>query len=117
MMKVILLLANYSDELMEKPRIVLCNKIDVEGAFERAVEVADRIRKNEPETCVIPVSVVTGRGMKDAQHNIIKLVNSQQKTENVFDNKNEEFGSSFMKSRSSADDFDDTEIQYPGSEG
>lgn len=110
-------LANYSDELMEKPRIVLCNKIDVEGAFDRAVEVADRIRKNEPETCVIPVSVVTGRGMKDAQHNIIKLVNSQQKTENVFDNKNEEFGSSFMKSRSNADDFDDTEIQYPGSEG
>ena len=42
---------------------------------------------------------------------------SQQKTENVFDNKNEEFGSSFMKSRSSSDDFDDTEIQYPGSEG
>lgn len=110
-------LANYSDELMEKPRIVLCNKIDVEGAFDRAVEVADRIRKNEPETCVIPVSVVTGRGMKDAQHNIIKLVNSQQKTENIFDNKNEEFGSSFMKSRSNADDFDDTEIQYPGSEG
>ena len=78
--------------------------------------LADKIRKDEPETSVIPVSVVTGRGMKDAQHNIIKLVNSQQKSDSAFDNKNEEFGSEFMKSRSSADDFDESEIQYPGSE-
>ena len=37
-------LEKYSDDLMEKPRIVLLNKIDVEGAFERAVELADKIR-------------------------------------------------------------------------
>ncbi|MCQ2589868.1 MAG: GTPase ObgE [Treponema sp.] len=109
-------LANYSDELLEKPRIVLCNKIDMEGAFERACEVAEKIRKEEPETVVIPVSVLTGRGMKDAQKNIITLVNKFE-NRNPEENKTEEpaFGSNFMKDRAYIDD-DDENIQYPGME-
>lgn len=109
-------LANYSDELLEKPRIVLCNKIDMEGAFERACEVAEKIRKEEPETVVIPVSVLTGRGMKDAQKNIIDLVNKFE-NRNPDEEKTEEaaFGSSFMKDRAYIDD-DDENIQYPGME-
>ena len=51
------------------------------------------------------------------QELIMEYYSSGIDNPNVFDNKNEEFGSSFMKSRSNADDFDDTEIQYPGSEG
>ena len=117
-------LRNYSDNLMEKPRIVLCNKIDVEGAFERAVEVQSKIKEVEPDTVVIPVSVHTGRGMKDAQHQIMELVSKQEKREasaasgagtgNSSDSANQ-FGSSFMKDRAYIDD-DDDNVQYPGSE-
>lgn len=106
-------LANYSDELTEKPKIVLCNKIDLEGALDRAIEIAEKIRKNEPEVPVIPVSVATGRGMKDARRNIINLVAAQEKRENAPESNNE-FGNSFMKNRNYIEDSDD--IQYPGSE-
>lgn len=107
-------LENYSDELIEKPRIVLLNKIDMEGAYDHACEVAEKIRKAEPKVCVIPVSVVTGRGMKEAQSEIISLVNKEE----VRNNKEEEIKSttnSFMASRAFIDDEDD-QVQYPGSE-
>jgi GTP-binding protein len=108
---------------MEKPRIVLCNKIDVEGAFDRAVEVQEKIKASEPDTVVIPVSVHTGRGMKDAQHQIMELVSRQEKRDasaatagagDTSENQNQ-FGSSFMKDRAYIDDDDDI-VQYPGSE-
>ena len=108
-------LANYSDELLEKPRIVLCNKIDMEGACERACEVAEKIRKEEPDTVVIPVSVLTGRGMKEAQKNIIDLVNKFEHRNSQEEPEEEAFGSSFMKDRAYIDD-DDENIQYPGME-
>ena len=117
-------LRNYSDSLMEKPRIVLCNKIDVEGAFERAVEVQNKIRESEPDTVVIPVSVHTGRGMKDAQHQIMELVSKQENRDlaanSGFGNsdaagQSSAFGSDFMKDRAYIDD-DDDNVQYPGSE-
>ena len=108
-------LANYSDELLEKPRIVLCNKIDMEGAWERACEVAEKIRKEEPDTVVIPVSVLTGRGMKEAQKNIIDLVNKFEHRNSQEEPEEEAFGSSFMKDRAYIDD-DDENIQYPGME-
>ena len=132
-------LANYSDALIEKPRIVLCNKIDVEevGAYDRAVEVADLIHKSEPETIVIPVSVITGAGMKDAQHEIKVLVSKQENNarnggagayggaEDGFGAGEDgfgagdgagSFGSDFMATRAYIDDDDDENIQYPGSE-
>lgn len=105
-------LANYSDELTEKPRIVLCNKIDAEGAFDKAIEVAEKIKTKEPETQVIPVSVMTGRGMKDAKNCIAKLVIKQEKRNDFFQNKESE--NSFMKNHSYIEETDD--IQYPGSE-
>lgn len=108
-------LANYSDELLEKPRIVLCNKIDMEGAYERACEAAEKIRKEEPDTVVIPVSVLTGRGMKEAQKNIIDLVNKFEHRNSQEEPEEEAFGSSFMKGRAYIDD-DDENIQYPGME-
>ena len=121
-------LANYSDELIEKPRIVLCNKIDVEGCFERAVKLAEKIRAKEPETKVIPVSVLMGRGMKDARNEIIELVSKMEKREAEGEGAGNGFGtgsgnsgtgssstSSFMASRAYIDD-DDDNVQYPGSE-
>lgn len=108
-------LANYSEDLLEKPRIVLCNKIDVEGAYERAVEVAAKIHETEPETSVIPVSVMEGKGMKDAQNQILKLVNKLESRNNkdIEENKNTD---GFMSSRAYIDEDDDENIQYPGSE-
>lgn len=107
-------LENYSDLLLEKPRIVLCNKIDLENAYENAQKIEKEIHKIEPQTAVIPVSVLTGNGMKDAKQQILNLVN---KLENRSEEKSEqktEFGSSFMNSHFENDD--KREIQYPGSE-
>ena len=109
-------LANYSDELLEKPRIVLLNKIDVEGAYERAVEVSQKIQKEEKDTVVIPVSVMCGRGMKEAQKNIIDLVNKMEKRNPSAQEDEETFGNKFMQSRAVIDEMDEEEIQYPGSE-
>ena len=110
-------LEQYSDELMEKPRIVLCNKIDVDGAFDRALEIQQKIKETEPETKVIPVSVMGGRGMKDAQKEIVSLVNELEKRleEDSF-NSSSEKENSFMAGRAYIDDDEDDYIQYPGSE-
>lgn len=107
-------LENYSDTLLEKPRIVLCNKIDLEGAYENAIEIAKSIQKSEPETSVIPVSVMTGRGMKEAREQILKLVNKLENRDEKKSDEKKEFGSNFMNSRFEIDDEDD--VQYPGSE-
>lgn len=110
-------LEQYSDELMEKPRIVLCNKIDVDGAFERALEIQQKIKETEPETKVIPVSVMGGRGMKDAQKEIVSLVNELEKRleEDSF-NSSSEKENSFMAGRAYIDDDEDDYVQYPGCE-
>lgn len=110
-------LEQYSDELMEKPRIVLCNKIDVDGAFDRALEIQQKIKETEPETKVIPVSVMGGRGMKDAQKEIVSLVNELEKRleEDSF-NSSSEKENSFMAGRAYIDDDEDNYVQYPGSE-
>ena len=110
-------LEQYSDELMEKPRIVLCNKIDVDGAFERALEIQQKIKETEPETKVIPVSVMGGRGMKDAQKEIVSLVNELEKRleEDTFSSSSEK-ENSFMAGRAYIDDDEDDYVQYPGSE-
>lgn len=108
-------LENYSDELMEKPRIVLCNKIDVEDCFERACEVVEKIKKEDKNTVVIPVSVMTGRGMSEARNEILKLVNKQEKSEQNENKTESTFGNNFMSSRAYIDDFED-DTQYPGSE-
>ena len=110
-------LEQYSDELMEKPRIVLCNKIDVDGAFARALEIQQKIKETEPETKVIPVSVMGGRGMKDAQKEIVSLVNELEKRleEDTFSSSSEK-ENSFMAGRAYIDDDEDDYVQYPGSE-
>lgn len=109
-------LESYSDSLMDKPRIVLCNKIDMEGAFENAVKIAESIRKSDPEISVVPVSVLTGRGMKDVQKQIVSLVNKlENRQAQTVTSSTESFGSSFMASRAESFD-DDDNIQYPGSE-
>ena len=93
-------LKQYSGILMDKPRIVLCNKVDVEGAYERAQEIVEKIKKNEPDTKVIPVSVMEGRGMKDAQREIVTLVNKQENRNNKEEEFEQKSENSFMSLKS-----------------
>ncbi len=97
----------YSEELAKKPRLVLCNKIDIEGAKERANEVAKKIRAGDDKIQVIPVSVQENYGMKSAKNAIIALAASSE-------NLHEEKVNSFLAERESIDD--EADVQYPGSE-
>ena len=67
-------LEKYGRGLLDKPRIVLCNKIDVEGAAEHAEEVATQIKAEEPDTAVIAVSVLERKNIENARRSIISLV-------------------------------------------
>ncbi len=107
-------LKNYSTELMEKPRIVLANKIDIDGAEQNASDIIEEIHKTDPDVSVIPVSVQNNIGMANAKKAIIQLVNKLEGIgEAETEVKTNQFGSDFMKERSVDDDM---EIQYPGSE-
>ncbi|WP_294430792.1 GTPase ObgE [uncultured Treponema sp.] len=67
-------LEGFSKDLLGKPHIVLCNKIDIEGALENAEKIAEEIKKVEPDTKVIPVSVAAHKGMNDVRIAILELV-------------------------------------------
>ena len=111
-------LRNYSADLLGKPHIVLCNKIDIDGAAENARKVAGEIAKTEPETAVIPVSVAAHIGMNEIRLAVLGLVEKM-------DGGGGKSGFLTKKSRSDAIDgtFLETrsvdesmEIQEPGSE-
>ena len=110
-------ISSYSQELAAKPRIVLCNKIDVEGAAERAREIASKIRKTDSSINVIPVSILCNQGLADARKAIMELVDKLENTQKAgAHNENvafEKSSSSFLASRSVDED---AEVQYPGSE-
>jgi len=100
-------LKNFSEDLSKKKRIILCNKIDVEGAAENAAVVASRLK----DEIVIPMSVYTQEGLHRVKHAIIQLVNEENADKtSVVIQKNK---SDFLKTRSSAIE---ENIQYPGSE-
>lgn len=73
-------LEKYGGGLAEKPRIVLCNKIDVEGAKERAMQVRDVIASVSPDVPVIPVSVMARENIGNARKTIIDLVEKMERT-------------------------------------
>lgn len=110
-------LSSYSEELVKKPRIVLCNKTDIEGASERAKEVAEKIRSTDKEIKVIPVSIVANYGLSDARKAIMQLVDELENGKKAGQtNSNADFSgrsSSFLASRSVDED---AEVQYPGME-
>lgn len=106
-------LASYSKELAEKPRMVLANKIDVEGAAEHAEEVIKAIQAQEKGTVVIPVSVLDGTGMKDAKMQIIRMVDALENRIPSSVNPESAGSPDFLATRS-VDDSE--EVQYPGSE-
>ncbi len=98
-------LESFSPELVKKRRIILCNKIDVEGAAVRAAEVAEKLKG---ET-VIPMSVLAHKGLNNVKAEIVSLVDSMEKKTAPSASKK----SAFMQERASCSDED---TQYPGSE-
>lgn len=110
-------LKSFSEQLYLKPRIVLCNKIDVEGAEKNADEIKQSISKEEPDTIVIPVSVLQNKGLGAARAAIIELVDRLEhsgKGAVTLSKKDSLEESDFMKERAEIDE--DAEVQYPGSE-
>ncbi|MCK9169134.1 MAG: GTPase ObgE [Treponema sp.] len=106
-------LASYSKELVAKPRIVLCNKIDVEGAGERAQEIIEAVKKTEPETPVLSVSVLANTNMRDAKLQIIRMVDKLEYRP-VAPVQGTAGSPDFLTTRSVDEQ---NEVQYPGSEG
>jgi GTP-binding protein len=121
-------LEGFSKDLLSKPHIVLCNKTDIEGAKERAEKVAAEIKKAEPETVVLPVSVAAHYGMNDIRLAILDLVTkldeepqkfnsdgTQVSSGSILTSKKEgtSFNPDFMATRSVDDE---AEVQFPGSE-
>ncbi len=104
-------LEGFSTELLDKPHIVLCNKIDVEGAQERADKVAEEIKKTEADTVVLKVSVAAHKGMNDIRLAILDLVKKMETKE--VDEGSEPPVNKFLASRSVDTD---AEVQFPGSE-
>lgn len=110
-------LEGFSKDLLKKPRIVLCNKIDLEGAEENAAKVKADILSKEPETIVLEVSVASRKNMDAARKEIIDLVEKMDAMrtpgENHSAEKTSNEKSEFLKSRSVDTSMEE---QLPGSE-
>ncbi|MCQ2247761.1 MAG: GTPase ObgE [Treponema sp.] len=114
-------LEGFGGDLTSKPRIVLCNKIDVEGAEEKAFEIARNIMERDPAVKVLPVSVMTRKNMNEARLEIIRLVEKMDAMRTPGKNHGTYSATEALKKQKS--DFlagrsvdDSMEIQFPGSE-
>lgn len=105
-------LEGFGGDLLKKPRIVLCNKIDVEGAAESAEKVKERISSEDPSVKVIEVSVAARTNIDSVRREIISLVQKMQRLRTPGKN----HGESKEKSRFMAERAVDgtMEVQYPG---
>ena len=103
-------LEGFSEDLLGKPHVVLCNKIDLPEARENAEKIAAEIKSAEPETKVISVSVATREGLNEVRKAILELFKTvnEEKLEST-----KKSGSSFLETRS-VDSF--AETQFPGQE-
>lgn len=109
-------LEKFDASLLEKPRIILLNKTDLEGALSNAEDVRKEILAKDSEAQVIPVSVAARQNMDEAKKAIVSLVRKMERIRNPGKNHSEVQAvvsekSDFMKNRS----VDDTmEEQFPG---
>ncbi|MBO7638547.1 MAG: GTPase ObgE [Treponema sp.] len=110
-------LNDFSEDLLQKPRIVLCNKIDLEGAMDHALELIEIIHEEEKDTKVIPVSVAARKNIDEARKEIVALVQSMERLrspgKNHSDERDSSVKSSFMEQRSVDGSMEE---QFPGSE-
>lgn len=121
-------LEDFSADLLLKPRIVLCNKIDLENAKDNASKIIEEIKKDEKDTVVLPVSVATHKGMDEIRKAILNLVEKLDSESVKYNSDGEVVSSgSFLTSKKEGSSInptfmltrsvdDDAEIQFPGSE-
>lgn len=107
-------LDGFGRELTKKPRIVLCNKIDIEGALENAMKVKEKIQSKEPDVKVLAVSVAARTNMNETRLEIISLIEKMEVLNKpAIEENSVPAKSSFLSSRSVDDSM---EVQFPGSE-
>lgn len=106
-------LGQFGGNLLEKPRIVLCNKVDVDGALERAHELIAKIRAEDPTVTAIPVSMMARTNIKSVKDAIVSLVRSMDEARFSGAEKPVKKTSTFMSQRSVDDSMEE---QYPGME-
>ncbi len=113
-------LDQFGGNLLEKPRIVLSNKVDVDGAMDRALEVAKKIRSEDPSITVIPVSMLARTNIRSVKEAIVSLVKKMEEAKNPDGGSESGSGgsrkktSSFLSQRSVDESMEE---QYPGMEG
>ena len=106
-------LEGFSPGLLEKPHVVLCNKIDEDGAADRAEKVAAEVRSIEPDTPVLKVSVILHEGLNDVRVAILDIMRALEQVGAEVAVAGKTGKSSFLQSRS----VDETmEVQFPGQE-
>jgi GTP-binding protein len=101
-------LAGFGGDLLEKPRIVLCNKIDLEGARENAEKIREKIGGSVK---VISISVASRENIDAARKEIISLVEGMENSAEKNRAQNEK--SAFLAGRSVDSSMEE---QFPGSE-
>ncbi len=112
-------LEKYGGGLSEKPRIVLCNKIDIDEAKDRVPQVREEIKRISPDVPVIAVSVMARMNIGEARTAIIELVERMERThapgQHHSSAKTDSEGSSsdFLATRSVDESM---EVQFPGAE-
>ena len=110
-------LEGFSKELAQKPRLILCNKMDTEGAPERARMIAEVIQQKEPGQVVIPLSIFARSGLDQVRREILALVQRMEEagykgtTTGRAAAEEKDAKSDFMRSRSVCDV---EPVQYPG---
>lgn len=117
-------LGSFDKSLLDKPRIILLNKIDLEEAAENVDKIREEILSKNPDAQVIPVSVAARQNMDQAKKAIIELVQKMNRmrspgknhaepgTEGINSaNNGPAEKSSFLKDRSVDDSMED---QFPG---
>lgn len=121
-------LEGFSTELLNKPHIVLCNKIDIEGAAQRAQKVASEIKTAEKDTVVLNVSVAERIGMNDIRLAILGLIEKLDSKEERYNPDGTKMSSgSFLTAKKEGDSLnplfmatrsvdESAEVQFPGSE-
>lgn len=121
-------LEGFSTELLNKPHIVLCNKIDIEGAAQRAQKVASEIKTAEKDIVVLNVSVAERIGMNDIRLAILGLIEKLDSKEERYNPDGTKMSSgSFLTAKKEGDSLnplfmatrsvdESAEVQFPGSE-
>lgn len=109
-------LEKFGGGLSEKPRIVLFNKIDVEGAEETAKRLARSLSETQPDVQAIPVSVLERKNIgrvRAALIDVVERMNRIHAPGTHHAGKDAASERSFLSTRSVDDSM---EVQFPGSE-